>query len=172
MRLPAKSRRRRQIWWLAGTFGVASIVAFGCGERTVVDGGGGAGGAGGATSTGQGGSVVVVVSSSSTTVTNPFGSGVTSGGGTLTCEYGTCDITGTTDCAAIAACSGDIDEMGCNDCQGIACGQGSWCDDAFPCINNAIVLRGCCHDSECGDLGALCGRATGTNNVCVLNDAV
>lgn len=83
-----------------------------------------------------------------------------------------CTIPGSLDCAEIGACSIDLDEGGCTACQGVACGTVSQCDTLFPCVDGAIVVQGCCLDSDCVGVAPFCGRYIGTNNVCVLHDDI
>ncbi|MCB9751358.1 MAG: hypothetical protein H6713_15385 [Myxococcales bacterium] len=83
------------------------------------------------------------------------------------------DIVGSQDCEALAAVSPDLTLERCQLCQGIACGQEpDECDGEFPCVDGAIVVQGCCADSDCEGLAQYCGMFTGTNNVCVLDDDI
>ncbi len=86
-----------------------------------------------------------------------------------------CTISGSTSCEEIAACSIDIDAATCNERQGEACDDENQTGE-FPCVNNELVLRGCCSDADCEGLlegrRLFCGQFIGTNNVCVLDDDI
>lgn len=93
--------------------------------------------------------------------------------GPLLCEGpAECTVSGSRDCIEIGACSSDLDEGGCTACQGVGCGTVSQCDTLFPCVDGAIVVQGCCADSDCTGVTPFCGRFIGTNNVCVLHDDI
>jgi hypothetical protein len=81
-------------------------------------------------------------------------------------------IVGSRECALLAEVSPELDLAACLLCQGAACGAEARCDAQYPCVDDKIVIQGCCTDEECEGLTPFCGMYTGTNNVCVLHDDV
>ncbi|MBK8262462.1 MAG: hypothetical protein IPK80_14160 [Nannocystis sp.] len=81
-------------------------------------------------------------------------------------------IVGSQECALLAEVSPELELAACLLCQGIACGAEASCDDQYPCVDDKIVIQGCCTDEQCEGLSPFCGMYTGTNNVCVLHDDV
>lgn len=110
--------------------------------------------------------------SSSTTGEATTETGTSASGGMTTGSSDCESIVGVTECEALAAFSDDLTLETCQLCQGIACGQEPSCDQEFPCVDGAILLRGCCTDRECSDISPFCGMFTGVNNLCVLDDDV
>lgn len=88
--------------------------------------------------------------------------------GNAACEA----IVGSQDCPALVAVSGELTLEECNACQGAACGSDPTCDGQYPCVDNQIVLQGCCTDEQCAGLTPYCGMFIAPNNVCVFSDDV
>ncbi len=110
--------------------------------------------------------------SSSTTIEATTETGTSASGGMTTGPSGCESIVGLTECEVLAAFSPDLTLETCQLCQGIACGQEPSCDQEFPCVDGAILLKGCCTDRECSDISPFCGMFTGVKNICVLDDDV
>lgn len=79
-------------------------------------------------------------------------------------------IVGSEDCNWLAEVSPDLELDLCLTCQGAPCGQHAECDSLFPCVEGAIVLRGCCTDEQCAGLTPFCGMFLGIDNICVESD--
>ncbi len=117
-----------------------------------------------------GGTSTTGTSTSEGTSTGTETTSATSAGttGAPACE----DIVGSRDCAELVAVSGDLNFETCMTCQGAACGQVRECDAQFPCIDQQIVIQGCCSDDQCAGLTPFCGMFIAVNNVCVNSDDV
>lgn len=160
---------------------VCLLLASACGPGS---GGSSDDSSGGATSAGTsaGDTTATPTTGSSTsapgTTTDPDTGGTTvvTGDGTTTDPSATtgpqaCEaIVGSTECAALAEVSGDLSFEECTACQAAPCGTDPICDGQYPCIDGAIVVKGCCSDAQCAGLTPFCGMFIGTNNVCVLQD--
>ncbi len=113
--------------------------------------------------TGDTGTTTAATTTAATSGTTDAPSGTT---GAPICE----DIVGSQDCEALVEVATELSFETCIQCQGVPCGVDAECDNAFPCVDEAIVIQGCCSDRQCAGLSLYCGMFIATNNVCVNDD--
>jgi hypothetical protein len=84
----------------------------------------------------------------------------------------TCATEDCGDCSVVGSIS-DLGETECTACQGVACdgdAPPAGCE-RLPCVEGAVVLRGCECDADCADVGLLCGlHATAYQGICTTSD--
>lgn len=121
------------------------------------------------TTGGMTGDTGATTAATTTNATSGTSTDATSGTtGAAACE----DIVGSQDCEALVAVATELSFETCIQCQGVPCGKEPECDGEFPCVDDAIVIQGCCSDRQCAGLTPFCGMFIGTNNVCVNHDDV
>ena len=81
-------------------------------------------------------------------------------------------MTAERDCRRLARGSPDLDRATCERCQGTTCGTDDECDLMFPCIEEEIVIHGCCDDQDCDGIAPFCGQYRGVDEVCVVSDDI
>ena len=147
----------------------ATTGSSGTSSDTTLTTGGMTGMTGTTGTTGMTGDTGDTTAAATTTATSGTTTDATSGTtGALFCE----GIVGSQDCEALVAVASELSFETCIQCQGIPCGLDPECDGEFPCVDEAIVIQGCCSDRQCAGLSPFCGMFIGTNNVCVNNDDV
>lgn len=125
----------------------------------------------GAPTTGDTGGSTATTGTTGDTTTSTTGATTTSATTASTTGGQACEaIVGSEDCALLAEVSPDLELEQCLMCQGALCGEIAECDGQFPCVDGAIVLRGCCTDDQCEGLTPFCGMFIGINNICVEDD--